>query len=194
MQPAFHRGHPACRGSWSCGYRYAATYLAPSSDRPFPCSRARCLSCAAGCEDRSAHSASCREGLAGIAPGVARRANGGAETEDERIQHPYAQLHASGASNILRGVGSDCTFLARAYRSRAGEALSIGRSWVGELPRISRSGPNFSSSRNYPSVHLNITSSLRRGIDPAFPENRSSNYRAMLLLQSRVELDEHLRG
>jgi hypothetical protein len=52
--PVFRRGRLACRGSWSCGCRYAATFLEPSSDRPSLCSRARCLSCAAGCEDRSA--------------------------------------------------------------------------------------------------------------------------------------------
>src|ERR1700744_6579583 len=28
--PAFRRDHPACRDSWSCGYRYAARFPEPS--------------------------------------------------------------------------------------------------------------------------------------------------------------------
>src|ERR1700760_2240530 len=52
--PVFRLGRLACGGSWSCGCRYAATFPEPSSDRPSLCSGARCLSCAAGCEDTSA--------------------------------------------------------------------------------------------------------------------------------------------
>src|SRR5215471_1118141 len=51
--PAFHHGHLACTDSWSCGYRYAATFPGPSSDQPYPCSRAKYSGCAAGCEVRS---------------------------------------------------------------------------------------------------------------------------------------------
>jgi hypothetical protein len=32
--PTFRRDHPACRDSWSCGYRDAARFPEPSSDRP----------------------------------------------------------------------------------------------------------------------------------------------------------------
>src|SRR6516164_6969438 len=51
--PASHRGHPACRGSWLCGYRCASACPEPSSDRPSLCSQAMCLSYDGGCEDRS---------------------------------------------------------------------------------------------------------------------------------------------
>jgi hypothetical protein len=34
--PVFRRGRLACRGSWSCGCRYVATFPEPSSDRPSP--------------------------------------------------------------------------------------------------------------------------------------------------------------
>ena len=33
--PVFRRGHPACRNSWLCGYRYAATCPAQSLGQPF---------------------------------------------------------------------------------------------------------------------------------------------------------------
>jgi DNA polymerase IV len=68
-----------------------------------------------------------------FAPGSANRADRGAETEDQRIQNPHAQLYASFAARLVRRTGRDRAFVAQQGEPGTGATLPVDRRGIEQL-------------------------------------------------------------